>query len=243
MAARLFGRSIEASGKFGAVSKRSVVDHNFQKTADTPVLKRLKPGESLPECKRIVVLVPIQQGIHSATFARYIWELASSSRTPVLYLCAASDYEWYMIASRELAVLAAITRDRMVKVDCGIVMTSDWIKACKSVLQPGDVVLGHAEQKPGPGLHSSEPFGDRLARASKTPIYLLSGYCAEKEAANGMSRRIIITTLLVTGLIAGFYELNRQVIRLSSGNTTLFALLLIAFAGYGTIWLWKSWTG
>jgi hypothetical protein len=203
----------------------------------------LSPREKLPECRRLLVLVPNTDLSADSPLSQRIWQLASPERVQVVYIAIAGDYASEMGARRRLSLLAAITRDKRVQVETQIVHTSKWAAAVKSIERPGDILLVHAEQRAPKGLFGSEPLSSQLGRSLTAPIYLLSGYY--QEQADGMIQPLHITlSAILLGLILiGFFALDAQVIDHLQGAPQQAMLLILLLVEIGAVWVWNGWTG
>lgn len=193
----------------------------------------------LPECRRIIVLVPNGDMDQAAHLPQRIWQLAVQAKSCVLYLALAGDYESEMNARRQLALLAAITRDKRVPVETQVAHTSNWVQALKSVLQPGDLILSHAELITRKGLFGSEPLSEQLYNSFSIPVYLISGYAHIEPEKTPQLLRLFLTGVLLVLILVGFFTLDEQIIRQLAGVAQQATLLLMVLLEIGAIWLWN----
>jgi hypothetical protein len=199
----------------------------------------LTTRDALPECRRLVVLVPNAEIDPDSHLPQRIWQLAGQAGSCVLYLTAAGDYESEMSARRRLSLLAAITRDKRVPVEIQVAHTSSWAQALKSVLQPGDLILGHAELTARKGLFGSEPLSDQLGRLFSSPVYLLSGYAQQEPKMTPHILRLFLAGVLLGLILIGFFALDEQIIRQLVGTAQQVTLLMMVLVEIGAIWLWN----
>jgi hypothetical protein len=76
----------------------------------------------LPDCRRLIVLVPNFELAQDAHLPQCVWQLASPGKVQVVSLAIARDYKLEMAARRRLTLLAAITRDEYVPVEIHVLI-------------------------------------------------------------------------------------------------------------------------
>jgi hypothetical protein len=203
----------------------------------------LSVGQRLPDCQRLLVLVPNAEIVPDSQLSQRIWQLASPGRVPVLYIAIAGDYESEMTARRRLSLLAAITRDKWVRVETQIVHASQWAAALKGIEQPGDLLLAHAEQRVSKGWFGSEPLSEQLRRGLAAPIYTLSGYCQDRVGGLIQPLHIALSAILLGLILIGFFALDAQVIDQLQGAPQQVMLLILLLVEIGAVWVWNGWAG
>lgn len=202
----------------------------------------LVPGDELPECRRLVVLIPAGE-IQETLLVQQIWRLASPHSLPILMLGIARDYETETALLRRQAELAAFTRDRFVKVETRIMHSSSWVKALQAVIQPGDVILCNAEQEVGKGLFQVQPLCEVLSRSLRLPVYVVSGYYTQKPPLISKPFRQVLAWIVLPLVLAGFIGLDTRVVEEISGPWQQVLLFFLLAIEIGTIWVWNTWVG
>jgi hypothetical protein len=203
----------------------------------------LSPADKLPDCRRILVLVPTTDTFQDSPFSQRIWQLAAPGKVAVHYITIAEDYQTEMTAHRHLTLLAAITRDKHVRVETHVVHAANWVSALKSIMQPGDLILAQAEQRIPKGLFGSQLLSAVLGTRIAAPLCLLSGYCQESPAQTSKTVHRIVSALFLGLILVGFFALDKQTIDQLSGSLQQVMLLLWLVLEVGAIWVWNGWTG
>jgi hypothetical protein len=202
----------------------------------------LATGEGLPECARLVVLIPTGE-IQETRLIQQVWRLASPRSVPILMLGITRDYETETGLMRRLATLAAFTRDRFVKVETRILHTANWVSALREITQPGDVILCNAEQDIAKGLFQVQPLSEVLPQSIRSPIYVLSGFCTKEPRRISEPLKQVLGWIILPLLLAGFIGLDARVVDEVSGPWQSVLLILLLTIEIGAIWLWNMWLG
>jgi hypothetical protein len=195
-------------------------------------------GQSQPRAKRLIVLVA-QAEVDEVLLARRVWQMAVPGRSDVLYMALAHNADDELRARRCLAMLASITRDDRIHVATQVVFQSQWIKALRPLVQPGDVIVCAAEQMVKRLGRSAQPLSGQLAAALAAPIQALEGVCVEQPPR----RKVwpVIREAVPFVIVAGFLEFQMwattQLVRGAAGNVVLALSVAVEFS---LIWLWVS---
>src|SRR5579859_402074 len=145
------------------------------------VMSLLRPeGVALLPARRLVVLVPYLD-LDAAALARRIWNLAAPNKLAVLYLGLSTSGSEEPHARRQLATIAALTRDEWVKTSTLLVAETDWVAALRPLLRKDDLIVCHMEQT-ARGWRGSRPLGALLCQTLQTQVQLLEGFYAGNPA-------------------------------------------------------------
>ena len=207
-------------------------------TQPSPVARLILPQDAaLPAARRLIVLIP-DQDIDEVELARRIWTLASPRGLAVVFLglCRAAAEEPRM--RRRLVTLAAVTRDKQVKVETRLEFDADWLRRVNAVWRTGDIVVCHAEQATRVWGIGRRPLSQALASSLKAPVYVLSGFCSEGPApASGLAASLI-SWAVPLAIIVAFFWLQVQIDQLSEDWAQTTLLYLSVLVEIGLIWMW-----
>jgi hypothetical protein len=201
----------------------------------------LIPAEGpLPPARRLVVLVPDADVDESALAAR-IWSLAEPRQLEVLFLGTTRQAAEEFRARRRLALIAALTRDRTLRVDSTLALGAGWLEATRSVYEPGDLIVSHAELVSRRHLRST-PLAQTLLATVKAPVYVLAGFYPElpQEAPAWLLR--LAAWLPPLGLLAVFFAVQARLARSSDWPQTALLYLSIV-AEFVLILAWEHFLG
>lgn len=197
-------------------------------------------GDTLPAAERLLVLVPFPLGDEPG-LAQRIWGLASPRRLKVLYLGLCANPETEPRARRQLASLAAMTRDDWSRVDTRLEVGSDWIKTTRAVFQTGDLIVCHAEQQLASRARR-QSLGNALAAALEAPVCLLSGFCSElPEKEPGGAGRVFSWAIPIA-IILAFFVLQMRIEMLTKDWAHAVLLVISVAAEYALVALWSHFT-
>ena len=204
----------------------------------TSVTLLIHEGMPLPSVRRLVVLVP-NVDIDEAELARRIWSLASPRELEVLYLALVLDPDDESRVRRQLATLAAITRDGWTAVETQPQVGRDWLQVVRRVWRPGDLIVCQAQQSvSGRGL-KRQPLSSALASTLNTPVYILFGFRpAAPPRRNGRATRFIYWPISLA-IIAGFFWIQVQIDQTTQGWVRTALLCLSVVAEFGLIGVWN----
>ena len=202
------------------------------------VMSLLVPeGVSLPPARRLVVLVP-DLDLDEAALARRVWNLAAPNKLAVLYLGLSRSNSEEPHARRQLATLAALTRDDWVTVSTALVAETEWIDALRRVLRGDDLIVCHREQT-AVGWRGARPLGNALCQDLQTPVHLLEGfYAGDPAQAIHPTARFAFWGGSVVILAAAFW-LQVQISALPKNWAESALMVLSVVAECGLIGLWS----
>lgn len=194
--------------------------------------------ETLNPAQRLVVLVP--PGIlDESEFARRIWSLASPRRLSVLYLGLCPDIEREASARRQLATLAAITRDDWASVDTRLIVGNDWTRAVRSVYRQADLIICHAEQQVANGRFKHQPLSQALLTALNAPVCALAGFCPNLPPSQSKSGPALFSWLFPIFVLVAFFGLQVRIEQLPRDWAHTALLSLSVIVEYALIGIWS----
>jgi hypothetical protein len=189
----------------------------------------------LISARRMVVLIP-NSDFDEAVIAREIWKLAFPPGLAVLFLglCPSVNEEPRM--RRRLATVAALTRDPRVPVDVQLEFGRNWISKLKAVLEDGDIVVCHAEQRTG---FFHQPLELVLARLN-IPMLTLKGFTPSMYKSPSIFLREAVFWLVSVAIVVGFFWLQVQTLRISEAWAKNILLGLSVPVEISLLWLWHA---
>ena len=199
-------------------------------------------GMTLPDVKRLVVLVP-NQDIDVAPFSRRIWSLAFPDRLDILLITLPIDPDYLLTAERRLTTIAAILRDPRLHIETQVFSSRSWLKIARQVWQPGDLLVCPAEQDISTGIGKRTPLGLALASALKAPVYRLKGFYQHPKTGLPHWVKAIPYWVVLLATIAGFFKFEAMVDAAVKGWMGQVLLLIIVAIEIGLIYLWSSLIG
>ncbi len=147
-----------------------------QEQAET-TLQIYTEGERLPDCRRLVVILPdVEPDVF--TLPKRIWNLAQAERREVLLITKPCQQENEFYSRVNLTTLAACIRDARVTVQTQQVLGMSLEQAVRQCAQPDDVIVCFAQHQI-PGFFKKDRLADRLAQTTHLPVYTLKGPVAE----------------------------------------------------------------
>jgi hypothetical protein len=194
-------------------------------------------GMSLPPARRLVVLVP-DLDLDETALARRIWNLAAPSKLAVLYLGLSHATSVELHARRQLATLAALTRDDGVPVSTAIATEVDWLGALRPRQRNGDVIVCHAEQT-APSWRGARPLGKVLCQSLHVPVQLLEGFYAGDPAPAARPAARFMFWGGSVAILAGAFWLQLQISTRFRSWPEIALLVLSVVAECGLIGLWS----
>jgi len=199
-------------------------------------------GMTLPDVKRLVVLVP-NQDIDVAPFSRRIWSLAFPDRLDILLITLPIDPDYLLTAERRLATIAAILRDPRLHIETKVFSSRSWLKIARQVWQPGDLLVCPAEQDISTGIGKHTPLGLALAATFKAPVYRLKGFYQQPKAGLPNWIKALPYWVILLTTIAGFFKFEATVDASVKGWVGRVLLLVIVAIEIGLIYLLTSLIG
>jgi len=197
----------------------------------------LRPeGVSLLPPRRLVVLVP-DLDLDDAALARRIWNLAAPNKLGVLYLGLALSPSEEPHARRQLATIAALTRDDWVKTSTLLARETDWLAALRPVLRPDDLIVCHLEQMMH-GWRGSRPLGAWLCQTLQAPVQLLEGFYAGDPAQPAHPTARLLFWAGALAILASAFWLQVQITGMPKTwlESALMGLSVVAECGLIGLW-------
>ena len=203
----------------------------------TSVSVSIEKARSHP--KRLIVLVPLPE-VDEAVLARRVWTMALRGRSEVLYVTLVHDVDDEARARRSLALIASITRDDRLRVATHLAFQSNWLKALRPLVQPGDAIVCMAEQTVKRIGRSALPLSDQLTAEFGEVVRVLEGISVEQQLPRPEVWPLI-RNAVPFAIVASFLELQMwattQLVRGAASNTVLALSVVVEFS---LIWLWVS---
>jgi hypothetical protein len=142
-------------------------------------------------------------------------------------------------ARRQLATIAALTRDDWVKASTTLAVETDWVGALRPLLRKGDLIICHAEQS-APGWRGARPLGNLLCQTLQTPVHLLEGFYAgdPAQAAHPTARFTFWAGAVI--ILASAFWLQVQINSLPKNWAENALMVLSVVAECGLIGLWSQ---
>ncbi len=147
-----------------------------QEQAET-TLQIYTESEQLPQCRRLVVVLPdVEPDVF--TLPKRIWNLAAADRREVLLISRPCRQENEFHSQVNLTTLAACIRDARVKVQTQQVLGMSLKQAVLKAVQPDDVIVCFEDHQV-PGFLRKNRLADLLAQTTHLPVYTLKGPVVE----------------------------------------------------------------
>lgn len=194
--------------------------------------------QSLTPAQRLVVLVPASI-LDESELARRIWSMASPRRLSVLYLGLCNDIEHEATARRQLATLAAITRDDWAKVDTRLIIGNDWTRAVRSVYRTDDLIICHAEQQVTNGRFKRQPLSEALLNFLDAPICTLAGFCPQLPPSESRPGPALLSWLFPVFILVAFFLMQIRIEQLPKDWAHTALLSLSVIVEYVLIAIWS----
>ncbi len=202
-----------------------------------------------PEVKAQRLVVAIRDVEEEASLASRILELAQPRGLSILLFGIAPDPMEEASLRRQLVTIAAFVEaeysrmglarsgaGRSQRVDIRIECGREWLAKLRSLLQPGDLLACHSEDRVG---LLERPMSDILSSNLTMPIYTLSGLNSEHRQPRSYVAQAA-AWLISLASIAGFFVMEARVVTAIQGWEQS-ALLLVALIGEaGLIWVVNS---
>ncbi len=183
----------------------------------------------LPECDRLVVLVP-NQDFSEFWLGKRIWSLVPHyARKKVLLVAQAPDKECQPEAQRRLIYLASIMSDTCFEITTQTSKGRNWINTLKGIVQPGDVIISPKGLAVKSWNHENTPLENRLVEALDMPVYVISGFCLPEEQQK--SRKFMFQAffwMVLIAIFAGGFVLEMDIGQTTTGwvRDVLFCIVL-----------------
>lgn len=192
-------------------------------------------GSMIQPVKRLIVLVP-NVDLDEAQMAHEIWKMASPVKLPVILLSMCNDLSEELSLQRRLITLAALIREPRVAVETRIENGGDWRRGVRSILEDGDVILCHEEQRVG---LRHKPLVDVLD-SLHVPVWTLSGFYPLNVIPQRRWLKQTAFWLVAIAILVGFFYLQIQINILPASWAKNAMLYLSVLVEIGSIWAWNS---
>ena len=197
---------------------------------------------------RLIVLIP--EGIENQMdLARRIhWmahRMAARKQRDVLYFALLEDGDREAAMLRWLATMKAATRDGFLAMDAMIVAAQDWVKELQAVVQPGDMVVCHAEQTVKQGWGKTTPLHRFLQDQLHLEVSVVDGYYRVDtvQVKPWMRSLLFWAGCLVTLIFFTVLEIRVDQSLQNANFARPIIVLLLVCIETGTIWAWNVITG
>ncbi len=198
----------------------------------------LPVDEQVTSIQRILVLIPGGRIDPEPLVAR-VQRLVGCTDLEVLYvgIRLSPDQDWR--ASRQLAGLLIASVKAGLRVQTRLVANGEWLPILRGIVQPGDLILCHAEQS---ARQSKDPYGTLgwwVASSLNVPVYVLSGmYMQALPYALSSALRLAfrIAPILIVG---GFFWIQIQIDKLVTGLAHTLVLSLSVLIEFGLVFFWS----
>jgi len=187
---------------------------------------------NLVSARRLVVLIP-NLDIDEAEIAREVWKLAFPPELAVLFLGLCPNVNEEPRVRRRLATIAALTRDTKVPVEIQLEFGRNWIRKLMSVLEAGDIVVCHAEQRTGIWR---QPLELALARLN-VPVLTLKGFIPSMYKSSSTFLRESVFWLVTIAVLFVFFLFQIRIVRISEEWVKDTLLSLSVLIEFGLVWV------
>ncbi|MBI2757813.1 MAG: hypothetical protein HYX49_03960 [Chloroflexi bacterium] len=191
--------------------------------------------QRLVSAKRLIVLVP-NWDVDEVEIARQVWKLAMPLGLAVLFLGLCTDITEELSMHRRLATLASLTRDPRLSVDTRLEIGRNWMRKLKAILQSGDVVVCHAEQRVG---FWRITLREQLSKLN-APIWTLEGIHPPMKSSAFAKTKEAIFWLVSIVVIVVFFWLQVSIVHMSKDWAHSVLIYLSMLSEIGLLWIWHS---
>jgi len=219
------------------ITRGTATESLSRKPAASGVMSLLRPEDvALLPARRLVVLVP-DLDLDDAALARRIWNLAVPNKLSVLYLGLSTSASEEPHVRRQLATIAALTRDDWVKVSTLLAGETGWVAALRPLLRKDDLIVCHLEQTAS-GWRGSRPLGVTLVQIFQLPVQLLEGfYAGDPAQAVHPTARLAFWGGAVIILASAFWvQVQISALPKNWAESALMALSVVAECGLIGLW-------
>jgi hypothetical protein len=162
--------------------------------------------------------------------------LANTFGRHILFLSLCADAAQESSLRRQLITMSAMVQNSKICAEVQVELGSNWVKAVKSNVQDGDMIVCFAEQRAGL-LH--KPLSQILRANLNTPVYIFSGlYPQNPPRPHWLSQGMAWIGSM--GIIVGSFILQIQIVSLSENWAQTTLLILSVIGEVLAIWGWNS---
>lgn len=203
--------------------------------ATTSVPESATPFHTNPvSTGRLIVLIP--SGTNYSALTQRIWQLATATGKPILFLSLCREAAEEPSLRRQLITTSALVADSRVSTEAKVELGTNWVDVVKINYHAGDVIVCFAEQRTGL-FH--RPLSQILQSNLKAPIYILSGLSTQNlTQSNGPSQ--ILAWSGSAGIIIGSFLLQIQITSYLQGWVQTVLILLSVIAEVWLVWVWNG---
>ncbi len=188
--------------------------------------------------RRILVLLPDGR-IDQERLVSRVQHLVEYTDLEVLYigLRLGPDEDWR--GFRQLAELLTASVKAGLRVQTRLLAKGEWLPILRGIVEPGDLILCHAEQS---ARQSKDPYGTLgwwVASSLNVPVYVLSGMYTQSlpyPVSSALRLAFRIAPILI---VAGFFWIQVQIDKLVTGLTHTLVLSLSVLIEFGLVFLWS----
>jgi hypothetical protein len=191
---------------------------------------------------RLVVLIP-PGDIDEHSVTRRVYQLASGSRSNVLYLAMAPQDDQAPFQRRQLASLASLTTGKDVYAEIKLCTEKTWLQALKKILTPGDLLVCLADHPVFDYFFLRRKLGERLARHVTVPVYLVNGLKVGRAHHTQQVVKEIEAWTAFLVLLVSFSVLQVGIQRSTDKMVTTIMLCLSVLVEIYFLWKINEWIG
>lgn len=208
---------------------------NTSEVSPTALTTTIASSPDLRTAHRLIVLVPDTLEDSSITAGK-IWKLARSFGGNVLLIGLCRDIALESSLRRQFIFLTAMVSDGFVSVNTRIEYGNNWLKAIKSNLQDGDMLVCFDGQYTGL-MH--QPLGQTIESNLKLNVFVLEGFFANTSPRPDWLSSIFAWTGSI-GIIAVFLWFQIRIIQQPEVWLQNVLMYLSIPFEVGLIWGWNA---
>ncbi len=129
--------------------------------------------QTVQTCKRLIVLLPNKQQIDEHALGRHIRKLAQIRLSSILFLSLINTYDDHIPTLTRLESIASISRDLLIEANVEVYFGNSWLKAVRSVWQPGDLVVCLAGHTIRTWMYQYKPVDELLVNLLGVSVYVV----------------------------------------------------------------------
>ena len=192
--------------------------------------------------KRLVVVVP-KGHFNEEELAHKVWQLASTTYLPILFLSLSTDPDGAAYLRRRLVTIAAITAFGEVKATTSIQEGRGWLQAIQRILQPGDLLVCLSEHQVPFRLIGRKALGDILATSLHMPIYLIGDLQIDDFSYRPSQIEAAFSWFASFAIIIAFALLQTRIYQTTSDPASTILLCLSVILEFFLILKTNEWIG
>lgn len=191
-----------------------------------------------PKPGRLIVLMPACLTANFALARKVHW-MASREQCEVLYLTLVDDREDWLLMSRNMATMEAVTSANILTVHSKLTKTDAWLEKLHEVYRPGDTVVCHAEQTVRVGRFQTEPVSAYLSQILTPSLKVLEGFYQPRrvQLADWLAKLLFWLGFFL--IVAVFSVLEVQLDQALHGSARMLLLAIVMLFEVGAVWAWN----